>query len=112
MQLVALGDALDGLDLVAFRLGPEHQTRANDLAVDDDGAGAAITRAASFLAARQVELVAQHIEQGLLRLAEELDGLTIDDGRYVGLGHGRSPSAEQRVQRRWRPRGAPGRQRS
>src|ERR1700730_2154 len=107
VQFVTLGDALDGLDLVAFRLGSEHQTGADDLAVEDDGAGAAIARAASFLAARQVELVTQHIEQGLLRLAEELDGLAVDDGRYVVFGH----SVLQRVQRQWRPRGAPGRRR-
>src|SRR4029077_3769056 len=73
VQLVALGDALHRCDLAAFGFGPEHQARADDLAVEDDGARAAIARAAAFLAAGQVELVAQHVEQGLLRLAEELD---------------------------------------
>ena len=57
------------------------------LAVDDDGAGAAIARAAAFLAAGQVELVAQHVEQGLLRLAQKFDRLAVDDGRYVVFGH-------------------------
>ena len=111
VQFVTLGDALDGLDLVAFRLGSEHQTGADDLAIEDDGAGAAIARAAAFLATRQVELVAEHVEQGLLRLAEELDGLAVDDGRYMSFGHGQSPNAWQRVQRRSRPRVVRGRRR-
>src|SRR5208282_280714 len=107
----ALGNALDSRDLAAIGLGAEHQARAHDVAVDDDRAGAAIARAAAFLAARQVELVAQYVEQGLLRLAEELDGLPVYGGRYVGFGHGRSPSAGRRVQKRSRPRGVPGRRR-
>src|SRR5262249_27825458 len=93
VQLVALGDALHRRDLAALGFGSEHQARADDLAVADYGAGAAIARAAAFLAARQVELVTQHVEQRLLRFAEELDGLAVDRRRYVGFGHGRSPSA-------------------
>src|SRR6202043_2044216 len=97
VQLVALGDALDGRDLVAVRFDPEHQARADDVPVENYRAGAAIARAEAFLAARQVELVAVHGLQGLLRLAEELDGLAVDYGRHMSFGHGRSPSAGQRV---------------
>ena len=66
---------------------PSIRHEQTDLAVDDDGAGAAIAGAAAFLAAGQVELVAQHVEQRLLRLAQKLGGLAVDGGRYVVFGH-------------------------
>ena len=53
----------------------------------DDGAGAAVAGRAAFLAAGQAQHVAQHVEQGLLRLAQELDRLAVDRGRYVMLAH-------------------------
>jgi hypothetical protein len=87
MQPVALGDALDRCNFAAFGLGPQHQARTHDIAVAKDGAGAAVTRAAAFLAAGQVELIAQYVEQCLLRLAQKFDRLAVDDCRYVGFGH-------------------------
>ena len=36
---------------------------------------------AAFLAAGELELVAQHVEQGLLGLAQELDRVAVDGGR-------------------------------
>ena len=33
------------------------------------------------------ESVAQHVEQGLLRLTQKFDGLAVDDGCYVVFGH-------------------------
>src|SRR4051812_23700989 len=95
MQLVAFGDALDRRDLAALGLDAEHQARAHDLAVGDDRAGAAIARAAAFLAAGQAELVAQHVEHGLLRLAEILDRLSVDCRGYVMLAH--SDSSRNRI---------------
>jgi len=62
MQLVALGHALDGIDASAFNFRAEHQARADQPAVQSDAARATIPRAAAFLAARQVELVTQHVE--------------------------------------------------
>src|SRR5262249_37376137 len=114
VQLVAFGDALDSLDLAAFRFDTEHQARAHDLAVDDDGASAAIAGAAAFLAAGQVQFVAQAIKQRLLRLTEKFGGLAVDDGCYVMLTHSsvshiRFRRATRRGRMRWRRRGAPGR---
>src|SRR5207248_3169046 len=87
MQRLTLGDALDRQDRAALGLDAEHQAGTHDIAVDDDRAGAAIARAAAFLAARQVQFVAQAVEQCLLRLAEEFHRLAIDDAGYVMLAH-------------------------
>src|SRR5437868_5795498 len=87
MQLFALGDAFDGRNLAAFGLGPEHQARADDVAVGNNRAGAAVARAAAFLAAGQVQFVTQYIEQCLLRLAQIFDRLAVDDRGYVLFGH-------------------------
>src|SRR5262249_21743124 len=65
----------------------QHQAGAHDLAVDDDGAGAAVTRSTAFLAARQSKHVAQRVQHGLLRLAQVLDRLSVDRGCYVMLAH-------------------------
>ena len=43
----------------------QHQAGADQAAVDDDAAGAAVARAAAFLGAGQAQLVAQRVEQRL-----------------------------------------------
>src|SRR5262245_40069516 len=92
MEIMAARHALDRLDGAAFGLDRKHQARADQAAVDGHAAGAAITRAASLLAAGQMQLVAQHIQQGELRLAQKLSGLAVDPGRYVMLAHRRFPA--------------------
>src|SRR5262249_55609104 len=89
MQIMTPGHALDRLDRAAFGLDRKHQARADQAAVNDHAAGAAIARAASLLAAGQMQIVAQHVEQGELRLAHELGGLAVDLRRYVMLAHQR-----------------------
>src|SRR5579885_1361788 len=92
MQLAAGGEALDGLDRVPFGLDGEHQARAHETPVQDHAAGAAVAGAAAFLAPGEVELVAEHVEQGLLRLAEEIGLLAVDDGGNVGSAHRWAPA--------------------
>src|SRR5262245_57551701 len=87
MQIVPARHAFDRLDRAAFGLHGEHQARADQAAIDRHAAGAAVARAASLLASGQIQLVAQHIEQGELRLAQELGRLAVDRGRYVMLAH-------------------------
>src|SRR3954452_17328874 len=87
MQPVALRDALDRRNTAALGLDAEHQARAHDLAVGDDRAGAAIARAAAFLAAGQTEFVARHVEHRLLRLTEILDRLPVNGRGDVMLAH-------------------------
>src|SRR5215469_8798016 len=87
VQLVAFGDAFDRRDGAALGLDAEHQARADDIAVADDRAGAAVARATAFLAAGEAEFVAQHVEHRLLSFAEILHRLAVDRGRDVMLAH-------------------------
>src|SRR5262245_13299739 len=53
MKLVAIRHALDGLDLASFGFSTEHEAGADELAVDDDAASAAVAGAAALLGARE-----------------------------------------------------------
>src|SRR6516165_10783428 len=92
MQIVPARHALDRLNLVAFRLDRKHQACADQTAVERHAAGATVARAATLLAAGQIELVTQDVEQRELRLAQKLRGLAVNDGRYVMFAHRRSPA--------------------
>jgi hypothetical protein len=87
MQLVALGHALDGAELVAFGFDREHQAGADEVAIDGDAAGAAIAGRAAFLGAGEAERPAQRIEHGVVGLAEKFRRLAVDRGGDVNLGH-------------------------
>src|SRR5262249_34947576 len=87
MQLVSVGDALDCADVAALGLGAQHQAGADDATVERHGAGAAIAGAAALLAAGEAEAVAQHVEQGLVDLAEIRDRVAVDGGGNLDLGH-------------------------
>jgi len=87
MEIVALRQALDGLDRVPFGLDRKHQARADQATIDNYAAGAAVARTAPLLAAGQMELVTQHVQQSELRLAQKLRGLAVDGGGYVMLAH-------------------------
>ena len=66
VELVALLQALDGLDRPPLHLGGERQAGEHRLAVDQHGAGAAFAELAAVLRAGQAELLAQHLEQGVV----------------------------------------------
>jgi len=66
MQLAVLLDALDGDDFLAADIAGVRDARFRCHAVDQDSARAALTFAAAVLAARQVELVAQHVQKAPL----------------------------------------------
>src|SRR6266478_4465280 len=87
MERLAGGHALDGLDLVAGYLAAQDQAGADQPAVQHDAARPAIAGRAAFLAPGQVEGVAQHVEQRVLRLAEELDRVAVHRRLDVVLGH-------------------------
>src|SRR5439155_10024526 len=87
MERLALGHALDGLDLLPVRLAAKHEARADEPAVQRDAAGAAVAGGATFLAAREMQRVAEHVEQRLLGLAEELDRVPVHRRFDVMLGH-------------------------
>src|SRR5437016_6435593 len=87
VERLAGGHALDGLDLLPTYLATQHETGADQAPVEHDAAGPAVPGGAAFLAARQVEGVAEHVEQCLLRLAQELDRVPVHHCLDVMLGH-------------------------
>src|SRR6266404_5333065 len=87
MQLVALGHALDGLDVDALGFSAQDQAGTDQTPVQHDAAGPAIARAAAFLAAGQAEAIAQHVEKRLFRLADVFDGIAVNLGGNVNLVH-------------------------
>ena len=80
-QLVAVGEALDGLDRRAVGLDGEQHAALHELAVDDHRAGAAVAGVAADVAAGQVEVVAQEVDQQPARLDLALVGRAVDVDR-------------------------------
>src|SRR5262249_21833112 len=87
MQFVAPRHALDRSDRLAVGLHAQHQAGAHEPAVDRDAARAAVAGRAAFLGSGQSQLVTQAVEQRLLRVAQELDGIAVDGGSYMVFGH-------------------------
>ena len=96
VELAAVDQRLGRLDLLALRLEREHGAGVDRLAVEQDGAGAAGAAVADALAAGDVEVVAQGVEQGDARLdvgghgravdvEGELDTARSHGGRGIGL---------------------------
>ena len=94
-QLTAGGERLDALDGRALRLGHRQQAGLHQGAVDEHRAGAAFAGAAAFLVAGEVEIVAQEIEQPLMRLGGALDLAAVDDGLDLEVRHRRPPVRRQ-----------------
>ena len=78
---------LHGRDVAALGLDGEDEAGVDEASIEDDVARAAVAIVAAFFYARQSQLVAQHFEQALARLAEELDRLTVDGCCDLGF-HG------------------------
>ena len=87
VQIVTVGHALDGINGFAVGLDAHHQTGAHQDAIHSNTAGTAIAGAAAFLGAGHVELVAQHVQQGLSRIAQQFMAVAVDRGVYILLGH-------------------------
>src|SRR5437016_856888 len=68
MEFVALRETLDRRDLAAFDERGERQAGLHALAVHADRAGAALPEAAALLRARQMQMLAQRIEQRRARI--------------------------------------------
>ena len=62
MEMAGFRDSLDGNDLSSFRLGGQGAATGNGSSVEDDGAGAAISRATALLGAREVRDLADNVE--------------------------------------------------
>ena len=71
MELLALGEALDGRDLASLHKGGEREARFHALAVHQHRAGAALAEAAALLRAGQMQVLAQGIEQRGARIERQ-----------------------------------------
>ena len=78
MQPAAVGHALDGRDLAPLALDRKHQAGEHGLAVDQDRARPALAELAAVLGAGEVQLLAEHLEQRLVRRREDVALLTVD----------------------------------
>src|SRR5690606_24626653 len=87
MRLFRGADAFDGRDRPA-RGRPERRVAGVDvLAVHDDGAGAALARAAAVAGALELEIVAKDVQERRVRLGLHDAGLAVD-GELDAFGHG------------------------
>src|SRR3546814_5279575 len=78
--------ALDRRDEASLALGDGDETTADRLAVDVDGAGAAIAGAAAIFGAGQVRRVAQRPQQGRFGVHAIFDRAVVDrESRHAGI---------------------------
>ena len=82
-QLAVLAEPLDGLDARAVRLDGEQHAALHEHAVEDHRARAAVAGVAADVAAGQVEVVAQEMDEELARLDVALVGRPVDGDRDV-----------------------------
>ena len=77
VQFPILLQTFDGQDALAFQLAGKYQAGVHGLAVDDDGAGAALTLAAAFLGTGEAQVLPQEIQQALVRAYFQLGGTAV-----------------------------------
>src|SRR3546814_14978380 len=81
-------------DEAALALGNRDEAAANRLAVDVDGAGAAIAGAAAIFGAGQVRRVAQRPQQGRFGVPAIFDRAVVDrESRHAGINRRSSGSS-------------------
>src|SRR5580658_1834443 len=77
-EIVGCAEALDGGDLGALRGDGEGKAGVDAAAIHEDGAGAALAVIATFLAAGEVEVLAEDVEEGGARVDGEGALLPVD----------------------------------
>jgi hypothetical protein len=78
MQLAPFGESFDGQDFQLVRISYGRDARSHGFAVQQDGAGAALTFPAAVLRAGQFQFLPQDIQQGPLRISDDSSGLPVD----------------------------------
>src|SRR3954470_4848560 len=89
MKLVAARDAFDGEDVGAVMADGEREAGVDPLAVDENGAGAALAAIASLLGSGQMEALTQEIEQRDARIVEDEVAPRTVHGEADGVVHTR-----------------------
>ena len=86
VALISTRNAFDGFDGRSCSLRDRHETAVDDLAVENNGASATLSFAATFLSSGQVKLFAKNIEQALERMGLQSFRLTINGtGYFAGV---------------------------
>ena len=80
-----------------FGLDREHGAGLHRLAVEIDGAGAAMAGVAADMRAGDVELVAQEVDEQGSRLDQRFDGLAVDLHGDLGFSHGVASPGQPRA---------------
>ncbi len=89
-QLVALREPLDGLDARAVDLDGEQHAALHEPAVEDDAARAAVAGVAADVAAGQVEVVAEEVDEEAPRVDVALVEDAVDGDGDLVLAGGRA----------------------
>nr|GEU28231.1 hypothetical protein [Tanacetum cinerariifolium] len=84
VQLVGRAQAFDGGNRCPFVHHGQRQAGIDAAAVKHDGAGAALAVIAPLLGARQLQVFAQHVEQGGAGIHFQLVALAVDGEGYLG----------------------------
>ena len=85
VQLTLRRNTFHGFDFSTLGFDRQHATAVNRKAVHHYRTGTTIAIVATFLAARQSQLIAEHFEEAVSGFTEEFDRLTIDRSRNVDL---------------------------
>src|SRR5205085_2579115 len=82
------------------RLHRQHEAARHEVAIQMDGARAAVAGAAAFLWAGEAEILAERVEQRDVRRHEHLDGLAVHGEAQNLLGHDATSLTPSRVRAR------------
>jgi hypothetical protein len=88
---IRVGDALDSGDLGAIGLDGEHHAGFDRLAVEIDGAGAAMAGVAADVGAGEILLLAKEMDKQRARLGQRFHRLAIDRHLNMRFGHRQAP---------------------
>ena len=86
-RAVRRGNAFDGGDLRPIGLTDEHGAGFHRLAVDIDGAGAAMARLATDMRAGEFQMLPEKMDQECARFGKLFDLLSVDRHFDVQFGH-------------------------
>lgn len=91
MEGVALSETFDGRDFGALGCDGEGKARVDAAAVDEDGAGSTLAVIAAFLAAGEIEVLAEGVQEGGAGVEGcQRVGFAVDfEGQANGVGSGR-----------------------
>src|SRR5262245_7202439 len=78
MEAAPLRHPLDRGDPAPLDLDRQHEAREYGLTVDEHGAGAALSELAPMLGPGEPEVLAKHLQEGLVDRRERLAGLVVD----------------------------------